>query len=593
MDELRAGLQRHFGHDAFRPHQEAVCADVVAGHDVLLVMPTGAGKSLCYQLPGLLRDGTTLVISPLIALMEDQVAKLVAQGLRAERIHSGRDRESSRTACRRYLAGDLDFLFIAPERLGVPGFPELLQKGKLALLAVDEAHCISMWGHDFRPDYRLVGERLMGLRPTPVIAMTATATSRVQEDIAEQLGLQNPRRHIHGFRRTNIAIEVVQAAYGERAAIASRVLQGENRLPAIVYASTRKQAEEAAKALSAVAPAAAYHAGLETSVRQRVQDAFIAGDIKIVVATIAFGMGIDKADIRTVLHLSLSGAVENYYQEIGRAGRDGQAARAVLLFSPDDARTHEFLLRKNYPELKTLRVVYGRVAAEGTPRLAACDEASEEDMAALDKLRALGAVRIDARDTVLRTDSKGWEKTYQRQRDHRAFQIEEMERYAVSRDVCRMVALIRHFGDTDDSGGPCGKCDVCRPGETLIHTSRGQNAREREGMKVILAVLQAESGMALSRLHREVADITRLSKEDCGVLVEALVSAGLVRATRESFERGGHAISYRSLTVTEKGRKIKESDLADITIAAFRTPARAPRSRAPSFINRMRDRRKG
>ena len=199
-----------FGYESFRPNQEAVCEAVVAGRDVLLVMPTGSGKSLCYQLPGVARGGTTLVISPLIALMEDQVAKLKAQNCAVERIHSGRDRAASRQACIDYLNGKLQFLFIAPERLRVPGFPEMLAKRKPSLVAIDEAHCISQWGHDFRPDYRMIGQHLPHFRPAPVIALTATATPLVQNDIVEQLGLGEPARFIHGFRRANIAIEVVE-----------------------------------------------------------------------------------------------------------------------------------------------------------------------------------------------------------------------------------------------------------------------------------------------------------------------------------------------------------------------------------------------
>src|SRR5215469_4433722 len=226
---LTSLLRTTFGHESFRANQEAVCRAAADGRDVLLVMPTGAGKSLCYQLPAIARGGTALVISPLIALMEDQAAKLAALGLRVARIHSGLERAASRQACVEYLNGDLQFLFIAPERLRVPGFPEMLAKRRLALIAIDEAHCISQWGHDFRPDYRMLGDHLPALRGSgderaPVLALTATATPTVQKDIVQQLGMDKPARFIHGFRRDNLAIEVVAVPVPMRAGIISRLL---------------------------------------------------------------------------------------------------------------------------------------------------------------------------------------------------------------------------------------------------------------------------------------------------------------------------------------------------------------------------------
>ena len=340
-------LHETFGFPGFRVNQEAVCRAATDGRDVLLVMPTGAGKSLCYQLPAVARGGTALVISPLIALMDDQAAKLAGAGLRVARIHSGLSREEARQACREYLDGTLQFLFIAPERMRVPGFPEMLARKKPALIAIDEAHCISAWGHDFRPDYRTLGDYLPSLRPAPIIALTATATPTVQRDIVTQLNLNQPALFIHGFRRENLAIEVVEMSKPRRAEFTVKLLKEKENRPAIVYAPSRKAAEELASLLGR--GASAYHAGLDPSTREEVQTRFLSGKLEIVVATIAFGMGIDKADVRTVVHTALPGSVEAYYQEIGRAGRDGLPSRTILLHSFADRKMHDFFLERDYP----------------------------------------------------------------------------------------------------------------------------------------------------------------------------------------------------------------------------------------------------
>src|SRR5882724_6005032 len=336
--DLTSLLQRHFGFTSFRANQEAVCRAATEGRDVLLVMPTGAGKSLCYQLPAIARRGTALVISPLIALMDDQSQKLEAQGLRVGRIHSGLPREYARAVCRQYLDNQLDFLFIAPERLRVPGFPEMLAKRPLALIAIDEAHCISQWGHDFRPDYRALRQRIEPLRPAPVIALTATATPLVQKDIVAQLGLDNPALFIHGFRRANLAVEVAEVPKPQRHERARTLLEPAERRPAIIYAPSRKDADILAAELGSFFPSAAYHAGLDPATRERVQREFQVGKLHVVVATVAFGMGIDKADVRTVIHTSLPMSVEAFYQEIGRAGRDGLPSRTILMHSWADRR---------------------------------------------------------------------------------------------------------------------------------------------------------------------------------------------------------------------------------------------------------------
>jgi RecQ family ATP-dependent DNA helicase len=290
--------------------------------------------------------------------MEDQVAKLKGRGLAVDRIHSGRDRAASRQACLDFLNGKLQFLFIAPERLRVAGFPEMLAKRKPSLIAIDEAHCISQWGHDFRPDYRMLGQYLPMLRPAPVIALTATATPLVQNDILEQLGLVQPERFIHGFRRANIAIEVVEVAPSRRAALATELLLDAERRPAIVYTPTRKQSAMLAAELAGNFPAAAYHAGLDAEHRKRVQEEFLAGKIQVMVATIAFGMGIDKPDVRTVIHTALPGSLEAYYQEIGRAGRDGEPSRAILMHSYADRYTHDFFFERDYPDVTVLDGIF-------------------------------------------------------------------------------------------------------------------------------------------------------------------------------------------------------------------------------------------
>jgi len=549
-------LRSAFRLEAFRPRQEAVCRAVAEGEDVLLVMPTGAGKSLCYQLPGLARGGATLVVSPLIALMEDQVAKLQALGLRAERIHSGRDRALCRQALTTYLDGGLDFLFVAPERLGVPGFPEALARRPPALVAVDEAHCISEWGHDFRPDYRLLGSRLPRLRPAPVIALTATATPRVQDDIAAQLGLQ-PLRFIHGFRRENIAIEAARLLPSRRAEAVDRVLADPARRPAIVYTPTRREADALGTALSRQFPAATYHAGMTATSRDRVQAAFLEGRLEAIVATIAFGMGVDKPDIRTVVHTALPGTLEGFSQEIGRAGRDGKPSRAILLHSWNDRRTHEFFHDKSYPDPEVLGRVYGGLGSEPRPvddlsrRLRMDPEVLET---ALEKLWIHGGARfstVDGQPLVAR-GADGWLPPYRRQREHRREQLDQMQRFADGH-VCRMAALVRHFGDQEDKGGPCGTCDVCDPDACLIRSARAPRPAEREAATAVIEALRRRDGQATGRLHAECggAGLDRRAFEE---VLGGLVRAGLLRVTADTFEKEGRTIPFQRAWLTPEAR---------------------------------------
>jgi DNA topoisomerase-3 len=539
-------LKNAFGFPSFRANQEAVCEAVIAGRDVLLVMPTGAGKSLCYQLPGIALGGTTLVISPLIALMEDQAAKLKERGFAVERIHSGRDRAASRHACVDYLNGSLQFLFIAPERLRVAGFPEMLARRKPNLIAIDEAHCISQWGHDFRPDYRMLGQYLPTLRPAPVIALTATATPLVQDDIAVQLGLAQAARFIHGFRRENLAIEVIEVAPSRRSELTSELLQDAGRRPAIVYAPTRAQATGLAAGLRAHFPCAAYHAGLEAEHRKRVQEQFLDGRIQVMVATIAFGMGIDKPNIRTVIHTALPGSLEAYYQEIGRAGRDGGPSRTILMHSYADRRTHDFFFERDYPDVSVLDAIFARLRAEPQEKEALQRQAPvEEDVfdKALEKLWIHGGAIMDFAENVSRGHDQ-WRDPYIAQGEQKQQQLNLMLRYAES-SACRMAALVRHFGDFVDGRKPCGVCDFCAPAACVGQRFRSATDPERAVALRVIAALRSGGGKSTGKLHSELHPDGGMTRDQFEEVLGAMARSGLVQLTDAVFEKDGRSIPYR------------------------------------------------
>jgi ATP-dependent DNA helicase RecQ len=395
VGDLSPLLKRHFGYEVFRPLQREIMEAFLDGRDVLAILPTGAGKSLCYQLPALAREGVTLVVSPLIALMKDQVDQLTAIGVPATFLNSTLEPQESRRRLDAIRAGEVKLVYLAPERLMSGDFLTVVKGWKVTALAVDEAHCISEWGHDFRPEYRRLRELRAALPDVPAIALTATATPRVREDILGQLALRAPAVFLASFNRPNLNY-LVEPKQDALARIAGFV-RGRGQDSGIVYAQSRKRSEELAACLrNAGIPAVCYHAGLEPAERARNQEAFLRDEVRVVCATVAFGMGINKPDVRFVIHADLPKNLEGYYQETGRAGRDGLPADCLLLFSRGDVA-------------KVLRFI---------------DEIPDGEA-----------------------------------RDHARLQLDRMADFAEG-DACRRVDLLGYFGESwpEENCGACDNC---------------------------------------------------------------------------------------------------------------------------------------
>ena len=522
--DLTGPLRTHFGFPVFRPGQREACEAALAGRDVMVVMPTGSGKSLCYQLPALLRDDLTVVVSPLVALMQDQVEALAARGLgeRVALVNAQQDAGTNAEVLARAAAGELRLLYVAPERFAAPGFLDRMRTNvRVGLFVVDEAHCVSQWGHDFRPDYFRLADAARALGAAAIIASTATATPRVAADVVRRLGLRDPLRVATGFDRPNISFAVGRPAGHEKPRLVAELLRAPDALPAIVYAGTRAGAEELAEQLSgalgeearpagaAGAAAAAYHAGLDRGRRAEVQRRFLADDLPVICATNAFGMGVDKPNVRTVVHASVPSSLEAYYQEAGRAGRDGLPARAILLAENRDRALHVHFIKREEIDADLPGWLADRLtaAADGDGRYSL--DAFEEARALRgdgDRLRALighltragviapspsapdriaGRVlaRFDGRAAALCRSSIE-EAARARWRQYR-----EIWAY-VEQQSCRRLAILRHFGDrsepargrdpfepargrdreepaaaaTPSAPSAAGCCDFCDPG---------------------------------------------------------------------------------------------------------------------------------
>ena len=366
----REALQKHFGFTDFLEGQAEVIESVLANQNGVVVMPTGGGKSLCYQLPAMMLDGVTLVVSPLIALMKDQVDALAARNIPTTFINSSLGYAETNKRLSEIRRGLYKLVYIAPERFRSQAFMDAIASVKVRLFAVDEAHCISHWGHDFRPDYLRLKDAVERLGHPQIIALTATATQKVRADISEQLGLTDPRYHVAGFDRPNLALRVVHVSTEkEKLETLKRIIKTSGG-SGIIYAATRKSVEQiAAKLKMAGLSVEPYHGGMGELERTRAQDSFMGGRVQAIIATNAFGMGIDKRDIRFVVHYHLPGSIEAYYQEVGRAGRDGLPADCMLLFNYADTRTQQFFIEGNHPPPELIRRVYHEIASFGIEKI--------------------------------------------------------------------------------------------------------------------------------------------------------------------------------------------------------------------------------
>jgi ATP-dependent DNA helicase RecQ len=493
--DLPRALQQNFGFDAFRPGQQEACQAALDGRDVLVVMPTGSGKSLCYQLPALMRDDLTIVVSPLVALMQDQVEALQARGLsdKVALVNAQQGLDANAGVLSRAVAGELRLLYVSPERFSSPGFVDRIRQARIGLFVVDEAHCVSQWGHDFRPDYFRLADAARHLRAGSIVASTATATPQVATDVVRRLGLREPLRVATGFDRPNISFAVARPAPHEKRPLIAEALRGEHALPAIVYAGTRAGAEEIAEMLSSELgeEAVAYHAGLDRERRAVAQRRFLADDVRVIVATNAFGMGVDKANVRTVLHAGVPSSLEAYYQEAGRAGRDGRPARAVLLAENRDKALHVHFIKRDEVDEHLPAALHDRLraSADGEERYGvAAAELSRAIGGGQDRLRSLlghlaraGVIlpSPSAPDRVAgrfagpfdRRAAAACRASVEESARVRWRQYREIWAYVEGEssrsDSCRRRTILRHFGDRADpaarpEGVPC--CDVCAEG---------------------------------------------------------------------------------------------------------------------------------
>jgi ATP-dependent DNA helicase RecQ len=488
-------LLARFGLDAFRPGQREAVQAALDGRDSLVVMPTGGGKSLCYQLPALADNGLVVVVSPLIALMADQWRRMGEAGVRATMLASGMEDGHNAQALREIAQGEVQLVLAAPERFASGAFRDALGRRRVGLFVVDEAHCVAEWGHDFRPDYLRLHDAIASLGRPAVMAATATATPQVAQEIAARLGLRDWESIRSGFDRPNLTFDVVsvegKGAVARKRAALMHALSDPVSRPAIVYCGTRKDTEEVAGDIKQAGIAAVtYHAGMTPDARRASQDAFMTGRAEVVVATNAFGMGVDKADVRTVAHWALPTSLEAYYQEAGRGGRDGELARALLLASRMDlGRLIRFIKERETSVEDVKRYVAGlRYGAADGVLTIGHGELGERQRVLLSIAERAGAVELSpgghdgllvrltgqgsprkAQEAIQASRNRGWES------------YRSIERYSAGAEICRRRQILDHFGDRE-LGRPTGRCcDVCDPDPELERAMSAAPSRSSRG----------------------------------------------------------------------------------------------------------------